>query len=392
MSILSRFRHAQRHYSTVLSPNSSTPLTSKQKSQKALHLLKTETNPERILEICRAASLTPLSFMDRRAFSLAISKLSAANHFDGIRQYLDELKSRPDLANDHRFLSHAIVLYGQAKMLDHAIRTFDTDLKSPRSVKSLNSLLLASLLAKNYKEVSRIYLEFPKIYSIKPDVDTYNVVIKAFAESGSSSSLYSVLDEMDRNSVKPNTTTLNNSIEGFYRERKLEEVGKFLKLMEERYRLLPALSTYNVRIQGLCKLKRSSEAKALVEGMLSSGEKINALSYSILIRGFCVEGNTVEAMNLFREMKKKGYPPDAECYFTLVYFLCQGGDFESALKVARECMKKDWFPNFTTMKSLVNGLVGVSKVDDAKEVIKQMKEKFSEKSDMWDEVEAGLPQ
>ena len=84
--------------------------------------------------------------------------------------------------------------------------------------------------------------------------------------------------------------------------------------------------------------------------------------------------------------------PDGECYFTLVHFLCCGGEFEAALEVAKECMGKGWVPNFTTMKSLVNGLAGALKVDEAKEVIKQIKEKFAESGDKWDEIEAGLPQ
>ncbi|KAL5157653.1 Pentatricopeptide repeat-containing protein, mitochondrial [Glycine soja] len=388
MSIFSRLRH----YSTtsILSPNSSTPLTSKQKTRSALHLLKSETNPERILDICRAAALTPDSHIDRRAFSLAVSKLAAAHHFAGIRTFLDDLKTRPDLRNE-KFLSHAIVLYGQANMLDHAIRTFTEDLPSPRSVKTLNSLLFAALLSKNYKELTRIYLEFPKTYSLQPNLDTYNTVIKAFAESGSTSSVYSVLAEMDKNNIAPNVTTLNNSLSGFYREKKFDDVGKVLKLME-KYSVFPSISTYNVRIQSLCKLKRSSEAKALLEGMVCNGRKPNSVSYACLIHGFCKEGDLEEAKRLFRDMKRRGYLPDGECYFTLVHFLCCGGEFEAALEVAKECMGKGWVPNFTTMKSLVNGLAGALKVDEAKEVIKQIKEKFAESGDKWDEIEAGLPQ
>lgn len=392
MSVMSRLRHySSSTASSILSPNSSSPLTSKQKTRSALHLLKSESNPERILDICRAASLSPDYHLDRRAFSIAISKLSAANHLAGIRHFLDDLKTRPDLRNE-RFLSHAIVLYGQANMLDHAIKTFTDDLTPPRSVKTLNSLLFASILAKNYKEVSRIYLEFPKIYSIQPNVDTYNTVIKALAESGSSDSVYSVFAEMDRNSVRPNVITLNNAISGFYREEKFEDVGKVMKLMEEKYRVLPGLSTFNVRMQSLCRLKRSSEAKALMEGMLCNGRRPNWVSYNCLIHGFCREGDLEEAKRLFRDMKMRGFVPDGACYFTLVHFLCEGGEFESALEVAKECMGKNWYPNFSTMKSLVNGLAGVSKVDEAKELIKQIKERFPENGDRWDEIEAGLSQ
>lgn len=394
MSIFCRLRqtYPKRHYSTILSPDPSKPLSSIGKSRAALTLIKTEKNPERILEICRAASITPVTHIDRLTFSLAISKLSKFNHFEGIRQFLEELKTRPNLRNE-RYVSHAIVLYGQADMLDHAIRSFKEmdDLGIRRSAKSLNALLFAGILAKNYKEVSRIYLEFPKIYEIEPNLDTYNTVIKAFCESGSSSSVYSVLAEMDRKSVRPNATTFTTWIAGFYKEEKFEDVGKVLDLMK-KHGIKPGLSTYNTRIQSLCKLKRSLEAKALLDGMISLGRKPNSVTYSQLIHGLCRDGHFEEAKKLFDDMKKKGIEPDSNCYFTLVYFLCQCEDFETALLVAKESMGNDRVPRFSSMKNLVNGLVSISKVDEAKDLIKQVKEKFTKNNDQWIEVEAGLPQ
>ncbi|XP_044494945.1 pentatricopeptide repeat-containing protein At1g61870, mitochondrial [Mangifera indica] len=385
----------KRHFSasSVLAFGDSLPLTAKEKTRAALSLLKSESNPERILDICRAASLTPDSHLDRIAFSIAISKLSQANHFNGIAQFLEELKTRPDLTRNERFVSHSIVLYGQANMIEHAIRTFKEMENNGfcYSVKSLNALLFACLVAKNYKEVKRVFVEFPKIYSIEPNLETYNTVIKAFCESGDSSSVYSVLAEMDRKSVKPNRETFGTWLAGFYKEEKYEDIGKVLKLME-KYNIKSGLGVYNIRIQSLCKLKKPVEAKALFNGMLSRGMKPNSVTYNHLIHGFCREGNLDEAKKLFKSMINRGCKPDSECYFTLVHFLCQSRDYEMALKVCKESMEKGWVPNFTTMKLLVNGLASVSRVDEAKEVVGAVKQKFSKNADMWNEVEAGLTQ
>lgn len=79
-----------RCFSTsILNPNSSTPLTSKEKTGAALSLLRAEKNPERILDICRSASLTPQSHLDRIAYSIAISKLRDLNYFNGIRAFVE---------------------------------------------------------------------------------------------------------------------------------------------------------------------------------------------------------------------------------------------------------------------------------------------------------------
>ncbi|OVA10557.1 Pentatricopeptide repeat [Macleaya cordata] len=396
MASLSRLRLSslinRRYFSSILSPDSSTPLTSKQKSRAALSLLKSEKNPEKILDICRAASLHPDYHLDRIAFSIAISKLTESKSFSGIRSFLEELKTRPDLQNE-RFLSHAIVLYGQSGMLDHSIRTFQQmgDVGVTPSTKSLNALLFACIVAKKYDEVNRIFLEFPKTYNIKPNLDTYNTVIKAFCESGSSSSVYSILAEMERKGCKPNGTSFGTVLAGFYKEEKYVDVGKVLEIMEKQ-NFHQGVSIYNIRIKSLCKLKRSSEARSLFEGMLSRGMKPNSNTYYHLIYGFCKEGDLEEGKRLFSDMQKRGCVPDSDCYFTLIYYLSEGGDFDTALRICKDSMSKGWVPNFSTMKTLVNGLVSSSKVDEARELIGQIKEKFPKNADMWKEIEEGLPQ
>ncbi|KAJ4887284.1 Pentatricopeptide repeat-containing protein [Raphanus sativus] len=379
--------------SSILSPDSKTPLTSKQKSKTALSLLKTEKDPNRILEICRAASLTPDCHIDRLAFSAAVQNLTENKHFSAVTDLLDgSIENRPDLRTE-RFAAHAIVLYAQADMLDHSLRVFaDLErLEIQRTVRSLNALLFACLVAKDYKEAKRVYIEFPKMYKIEPDLETYDRMIKVFCESGSASSSYSIVAEMERKRIKPTSATFGLMIAGFYREDKKEDVGKVLAMMKERG-VSVGVSTHNIRIQSLCKRKRSGEAKALLDGMLSSGMKPNAVTYGHLIHGFCSEGEFDEAKKLFKSMVNRGCKPDSECYFTLVYYLCKSGDFEAALSVCKESMEKNWVPSFGIMKSLVNGLAKDSKVEEAKELIAQVKDKFTRNVELWNEVEAALPQ
>ena len=75
-----------------------------------------------------------------------------------------------------------------------------------------------------------------------------------------------------------------------------------------------------------------------------------------------------------------------------IHFLCKGGDFDTALGVYNEIAPKNLVPCFSTMKMLVNGLAGSSKIDEAKGIIEKMKEKFPDKTDGWKEVEEALPQ
>ncbi|KAH8493256.1 hypothetical protein Peur_061898 [Populus x canadensis] len=390
-----QFLHLRHHINF-----STSPLSSKSKTRAALSLLKSETNPEKILEICRSACLTPYAHIDRITFSVAIDKLAKSNNFSYIDDFLTDLRtSRPDLRTV-RFAAHSIILYGQAGMIDQAIRLFkeyheknqnDVVLTSG-SVKLLNALLFSCILAKKYDEVNRVFVDFSKKYKIEPNLETFNTVIQSFCESGSSSSCYSVLNEMDMKGVKPNETTFGHLFAGFYREEKYEDVGTVSKMIEEDYGISAGIGVYNIRIHSLCKLKRAREANVLLEGCLSKGITPNGVTYSHLILGFCMEGDLEEAKRLFKSMENRGCQPAYSCYATLVYFLGKGGDFESAYRVCKESMGKKMVPNFSTMKILVQGLASSGEVDKAKELIGEVKERFSKNIELWNEVEAGLPQ
>ncbi|KAG6521175.1 pentatricopeptide repeat-containing protein At1g61870, mitochondrial-like [Zingiber officinale] len=366
--------------SSILNPSDpSAVLTSKQKSRAALRLLKSETNPSRIVDICRAASLCPSdSHLDRLALSDAISALAESRSFTEVRSILDSLS----LAS----LPHAIVLYGQAGLHDDAIRTFQ---KSP-SARTLNALLFACIVGGRHEEVSRIFSDFPGAHDITPNIETYNNVIKAFSESGTTRSFYSVLDKMCNAGVKPDTITFCNALAGFYMEERFDDVKKVLELLK-KHGCDHGLGIYNSRIQSLCKLKRTNEAKELFKEMEKKGIKPTWITYNHLIFGFCNEGQLEDAKKLYQEMKKRGRVPISKCHFTLIHFLCKGGDFEAALSVCKDSMSQNWIPNFSTMKMLVKGLIGSSKVEEARDIMEKVKEKFPGNADMWKEVEEAFP-
>ncbi|KAG2267945.1 hypothetical protein Bca4012_070309 [Brassica carinata] len=380
--------------SSLLTPDSKASLTSNhhKNTRHVLSLLRTENNPDRILEICRSASLTPdHHHLHRVAFSVAVATLSSDKHFAAVSHLLDGfIKSQPNPKSES-FAVRVIILYGRANMLDRSLQTFH-DLERyeiQRTVKSLNALLLACLTARDYEEAKRVYSETPKRYGIEPDLETYNRIIKALCESNSTSSSYSIVAEMERRRVKPRASTFGLMIGGFYKEEKYDEVRRVLRLMRD-FGVHVGVATYNVMVRCLCERKRTREAKALLCGVMSSRMRPNSVTYSLLIHGFCSEGDLDEAMSVFEVMVKSGCKPGSECYFDLIRCLCKGGDFETALVLCRESMEKNWVPSFSVMRWLVHGLVGSNKVDEAREVIAQVKDKFSRNVDLWNEVEAGL--
>ncbi|CAA0835906.1 Pentatricopeptide repeat-containing protein -mitochondrial [Striga hermonthica] len=373
-------------------PVSRTLPANEEQTRTTLALVLSEPDPARIPHIFRSTSLTPESHFHRHVYTKAISKLMDSNDHDSIRTLIRDSIERLSTRKSEHLFSQFIVLYGRGGLVGDAVDLFDRmpAMGVNRNVKTLNSLLYSCLLAGDYSEMARIFRDFPQKYGLKPELDTYNTVLKGFCDGGCSSEAHAILAEMEGKNVKPNLTTFATIIAGFYMEEKNDEVGKILNLMK-KHGVKPGISIYNVRIKSLCKLGRSEEARALLGGIVSKGIKPTRATYGSLIYGFCREGKLEVAKGLFGEMVGKGLEPEPVCYFTLVFFMCKGGDFEAALDVCREVMGKGWVPNMTTMKLLVDGLVGIGKVDEAREIIGHVKEKFQRNSDKWSEVEDGLP-
>nr|GEV60637.1 hypothetical protein [Tanacetum cinerariifolium] len=145
---------------------------------------------------------------------------------------------------------------------------------------------------------------------------------------------FRLIDKMFRRNVK-------HHMAGLYKEEKFEEVGK---------------------------IKRTDEAKEVLDGWLLSGMKANSITYWNLVHGYCKEGKMDKAKDMFEEMVKNGFKPDSICYFTLVSHMCKGGEFEEALKVCKQSMEKGWVLNFSTMKMLVVGLAKGAMVQEAREL------------------------
>ncbi|KAL7142790.1 hypothetical protein ABFS83_08G147600 [Erythranthe nasuta] len=343
--------------SSILNPDSKTPpLSRKEKSRatlSALSLLRLETNRR---------------YLPSHLTHPRHAPLKKSNDYGRIRTIIKNSLSRTDCRSELS-VSHLIVLYGQAGLIKDALELFDEmpNFGIQIGVKALNSLLFSCILAGEYSEMKR-----------------------GLCESGSADSAHSILAEMESKGINPDTKTFSVAIAGFYKEEKFDDVEKMIASMK-KYGVEKGIGIYNVMMQSLCKLKRSNEAKALLDEILLKNMTPNSATYNHLIYGFCKEGKLDVAKSLFEEMISRELKPQAECYFTIVYYLCKGNDFEVALTICKESMSKGWIPNMTTMRCLVSGLISVEKVDEAKEIIAVMKDKFSRNVDPWIEIEEGLP-
>ncbi|XP_021759433.1 pentatricopeptide repeat-containing protein At3g13160, mitochondrial-like [Chenopodium quinoa] len=219
-----------------------------------------------------------------------VQRLANTKSFSLIEEILEDQKQYKDIT-DEGFTVRLITLYGKSGMFDHAHKLFDEmpELSCKRTVLSYNALLGACVNSKKFDKVDGFFRELPGKLSIKPDVVSYNTVIKAFCEMGSLDSALLLLDEMEKEGLRPDLITFNILLDAVYRKLRFLE-GEKLWSMMDKYNVVPDIISYNSRLRGLVLEEKMQDAVDFVQEMLSKGLKLDVYTYNILFSGFCKDG------------------------------------------------------------------------------------------------------
>ncbi|CAI9782142.1 unnamed protein product [Fraxinus pennsylvanica] len=166
------------------------------------------------------------------------------------------IKSNSDMIFPRRTFSIRLTkLYGQSGMFENAKKVFNemSEWNCERSVKSWNALLSACVNLGKLEEIEGIFREMEMKWKLRPDVVSYNIVIKRLCEMGGGGwdKELGMVDEMERSGVKLDLTS------------NYDWVFELCKEVFERKRLVDARLLQNV-VDGLTKDSRIEEAKMVV--------------------------------------------------------------------------------------------------------------------------------
>ncbi|KAL8456742.1 hypothetical protein ACS0TY_034004 [Phlomoides rotata] len=306
----------------------------------------------------------------RLIYKTTVYRLAKAGHSSYIHDILDHQKQYPDIQDEH-FTSRLICLYGEAKMLGHALQLFDEmpELSCPRTVLSFNALMAACLSSENFSKAVEIFQEFPGKLSVEPNVISYTTAMKAFCKMGLLNKAVSLLDEMEKNDVVPNAITFDTLLGALYGRGRFSEGEKLWELMREK-NVIPDLRCYNSRMNGLVNENRISEAVELMQNEFEEqGLKPNSYTYGVFIKGFANEGNLEEAKKWYAEMLELQLDPIFFTFASLVEFACLKNDADFALELCNKSLGlKKWISS-KVMQKAINVLVENSKMEGAKQLL-----------------------
>ncbi|XP_043688319.1 pentatricopeptide repeat-containing protein At1g55890, mitochondrial-like [Telopea speciosissima] len=317
-----------------------------------------------------------------RVYEVTIRRLASAKRFSDIEEILEDQKKYDDIGKEG-FAIRLISLYGKSGMFDKASQTFDQlpELKCQRTVKSFNALLTACVDTKNFDKAEPLFRELPSSLSIKPDVYSYNIMIRAYCEMGSLDSALAFLDEMEKNGVTPNLVTFNTLLNAFYENNRFSD-GERIWVRMENINCVPDIRSFNAKLRGLVLGSETSEVVKLVKELETKGPKPDIHSFNSLIKGHCNDGDLEAAKMIYSELDENDLMPNLSTFQTLVPCLCEKGDFDLALKLCKESLNRRCFLDVGLLQTVVDGLVKESKFDGAKELVELGKERCYGKSSL----------
>ncbi|XP_049932444.1 pentatricopeptide repeat-containing protein At1g77360, mitochondrial-like [Nymphaea colorata] len=151
--------------------------------------------------------------------------------------------------------------------------------------------------------------------------------------------------------VLPSTFVLTRFIQGLCSLRKMDEVLKILKVVEEKG-LEFVNEWYPIVIRGLCDVGSLDEACEMFWKMLSHGLNPKLKTYNALISALCEAGDLKEAENVFSVMNKKRCAPDGATCTSLLHGWCRCDNWEAAHELMNQMLDVYLCPDAKTSDSV----------------------------------------
>ncbi|KAE8686258.1 hypothetical protein F3Y22_tig00111070pilonHSYRG00056 [Hibiscus syriacus] len=215
MSSLTRF--LRRTFST-------TPTPQPDNVRKAAAELYKERDLKRLVEKFKKSSEYSRFRARTGIYENIVRRLASAGRFQWIEEILEDQKKYQDISKEG-FAARLIRLYGRSGMFEQAYKVFDE--MPNRGLLSFNALMGACVNAKKFDKVDVFFKELPEKLSIVPDLVSYNTVIKAFCEMGSSDSARLMLDEMEKKGVQPDVITFNTLLYYFFKNGRFDDGRRY---------------------------------------------------------------------------------------------------------------------------------------------------------------------
>lgn len=163
--------------------------------------------------------------------------------------------------------------------------------------------------------------------SVKPNQDSYNIMLKAALKTSSMDEAKKLYREMTSPTclVSPDTSSYGILMDVCATCKDVKSAGDFMEEMRRR-RVPPTINTY-VRFMRVFVAANDNGVVEVFENMKRHGPKPNLEAYTVLLQYYLATRNDA-IYPLFEEMKKEGVDPDLNAYNTMLNYTAQAQNIQ----------------------------------------------------------------
>ncbi|CAA0829100.1 Pentatricopeptide repeat-containing protein -mitochondrial [Striga hermonthica] len=201
-------------------------------------------------------------------------------------------------------------------------------------------------------------------------LDTMTKIMRRLAKARKYEDAIEAFENSELFGIEKDTSALNRLIEALVYQGSVEHGEQaYFKFKEN---IPPSQQTFNILVQGWCKMKQMGKAKETVNEMLAHGFGPNLLTYTSFIRTYCCEKDFRKVDATLAVMEREGIYPNVVTYTIMMKSYEKAKEFKKAMEVY-ELTKKNNCPPDASLYTAFIGILGrMSRVEDAYEVFDAM--------------------
>ncbi|PWA71288.1 tetratricopeptide repeat (TPR)-like superfamily protein [Artemisia annua] len=199
---------------------------------------------------------------------------------------------------------------------------------------------------------------------------SWNSMIAGYSLRGDSKSCIHLLSRMNRDGIRPNSTSLSSSLMACSKSANLKH-GKFIHGYIIKNNIKFDTFMYTSLVDAYFKCGKTSSAEYIFKKM----PKTNVVEWNLMISGYVAVGSYLEALGIYNGMNAVGIKPDAITFTSILAACSQLGALERGKEIHKCIIEGKFESNEIVMGALLDMYTKCGAVDEAQQVFSRLPER-----------------
>ncbi|CAN6984160.1 hypothetical protein IGI04_000050 [Brassica rapa subsp. trilocularis] len=219
-----------------------------------------------------------------------------------------------------------------------------------------NALITAHLHTRDKaKALEKVLGYFDKMKGMErcqPNVVTYNILLRAFAQSGKVDQVNALFKDLDMSAVSPDVYTFNGVMDAYGKKGMIKEMESVLTRMRSN-ECKPDIITFNLLIDSYGKKQEFEKMEQTFKSLMRSKEKPTLPTFNSMIINYGKARLRDKAEWVFEKMNDMNYPPSFITYECMIMMYGYCGCVSRAREVFEEVVESERVLKASTLNAML---------------------------------------